>query len=443
MKAGLPLVWLVSVLLLGTETGCAPTHTLAGEVPAASEPLHFPVLMQGKVGYIDQSGRIVIDPQFEPLTPGDGVYAPAGGWGIGERYCRWACDFFEGRCVVHRHGRLAYIDTHGRLITPFAFTSASHFNGGVARVEKDEKWGLIDRNGSWITQPRFDRIDRFTGETADAKVNGTRCFLNRQGQVLEYRRSRPYRPPLAVAGVTLVKGGPGKEGMVAADGRSVLEPQFDEIRWLRCKKGGGFNHRFPSSVPRYEYDEMIFPFLGSGLAAAKRDGKWGLVTGAGKVLLAPEFDDIDEVFCEGRCVFKKNDRFGYIDTTGAVVVPPQFEAAGQFVGSIARAVTPRGWAFVTRGGDFVVHPSLNEYQPGQLVVSEGMAIVLCRNNKIGYVDATGRMAIVPRFDAAEPFRHGLARVNLGGRYRIDGEYWHGGKWGYISKAGKWIWEPTN
>jgi len=443
--AGIFLTFAVFMSLFGSEVGRAAGHDQAGKDPAETERPLSPVLVDGKVGYINQAGRIVIEPQFEPLRlHGSGVYAPTAGWGIWERYCHWACDFFEGRSVVHKEGRLAYIDTNGQLVTPFAFTRASHFDRGVASVQQGDKCGLIDRDGNWIAPPRFDWIRPFVRETAEAKLNGRHCLIDKRGTVLKYRRPSMYYPPLTVAGISLARGVTGKWGLTDAEGRFVLEPQFDDIRWLRCLTGARFDHKHPVLVgTTYEYSDVFFPSIGGGLAAVRRDGEYGLVTDAGKVLVPPRFDEIDGCFCEGRGLIKQNGKYGYVDPTGKIVIPAQFEYAERFLGNIARVKTSRGWGFITRNGRLVVHPSLDKHQPGELVVSEGRTAVWGSNKKIGYVDTQGRMIIEPQFDAAEPFRYGLARVNLGGRYLIDREYWHGGKWGYIDKTGKWIWTPTN
>jgi hypothetical protein len=52
------------------------------------------------------------------------------------------------------------------------------------------------------------------------------------------------------------------------------------------------------------------------------------------------------------------------------------------------------------------------------------------NDKLGFIDKTGKMIIEPKFDDAEPFSEGLAKIYVGKRY------------GYIDKTGKYVWEPT-
>jgi hypothetical protein len=77
--------------------------------------------------------------------------------------------------------------------------------------------------------------------------------------------------------------------------------------------------------------------------------------------------------------------------------------------------------------------------------SEGLAAVSI-NDKWGYINKNGEFLIEPRFNEALPFTDGLAFVKVGG-YDADavndvvGGFEAEGKWGYINKAGSYIWSP--
>lgn len=89
-------------------------------------------------------------------------------------------------------------------------------------------------------------------------------------------------------------------------------------------------------------------------------------------------------------VAQKN-KWGYMDKTGKVIIPLQFEKADFF--------------------------------------SEGLAPVKI-DGKVGYINETGAMAISPLFDDGAEFIDGIAAVKVGSR------------WGYIDRTGKFIWEPS-
>ena len=87
----------------------------------------------------------------------------------------------------------------------------------------------------------------------------------------------------------------------------------------------------------------------------------------------------------------QNNKWGYIDATGSVVVEPQFDMAWDFSEGLGR-VRPR------YGG-------------------HGM----------GYINGKGKIVIKPQLDRAHDFSEGLACVVK--------EF--GGKWGYINRKGKY------
>jgi hypothetical protein len=104
-------------------------------------------------------------------------------------------------------------------------------------------------------------------------------------------------------------------------------------------------------------------------------------------------------------------KFGCIDNTGKVVVPPIFESIVPFRSKVTN-VTYKGLArFINRDGVFITPEAFQLAKP----FSEGLAAIW-RDGKWGFIDEYGKMAIPPRFDDAEPFSGGLARVTFEGTF---------------------------
>ena len=77
------------------------------------------VNVDGKFGFIDRAGNIVIDP----------IYTNAGG-------------FFEGLACVQKGGKYGWIDTDGRMVIPFEYVGGVHFADGRAFVWVDGSGGV-------------------------------------------------------------------------------------------------------------------------------------------------------------------------------------------------------------------------------------------------------------------------------------------------------------
>ncbi len=118
-------------------------------------------------GFIDTKGEIVIPNEYSVVS--------------------W---FREGIAAVGKseNGKTlyTYIDKDGDKLTEgFEFEEAKDFQGGVGRVRKNGKFGLIDKFGSPITPYEFDYISEFSDEDgfALAKKNGFDIYLDKEGKL--------------------------------------------------------------------------------------------------------------------------------------------------------------------------------------------------------------------------------------------------------------------
>ena len=87
---------------------------------------------RGQWGYIDKTGRWVIESH--------------GDW--------MGYDFHEGRAEIVSNGKRGFIDRYGRIVVKPAYKEVSKFNNGVARVKVGSAWRYIDPQGNFIKKPK-------------------------------------------------------------------------------------------------------------------------------------------------------------------------------------------------------------------------------------------------------------------------------------------------
>lgn len=129
-------------------------------------------------------------------------------------------------------------------------------------------------------------------------------------------------------------------------------------------------------------------------------------------------------------LFVTNDRggAGYIDRAGKIVIPPRYDAegnqGGDFFEGLALVRKPNGrTVFIDATGA----EAMDGQQAGYSEFSEGLLPEYSpQMKKFGYLDRRGKRVIALQFDAAGPFREGLAHVSTGGRY------------GFIDHTGKTV-----
>lgn len=125
----------------------------------------------GKVGYIDESGAWLINPQF---TVGGNFDAESGmariktgsEWGYTNKEGNvlrvkestvWE-DFADGLAMGKKDGLFGYFNNKGEWIIKPQFDGGRDFKNGYAAVKKGKLWGVVDKTGNWVVEPKFDGI---------------------------------------------------------------------------------------------------------------------------------------------------------------------------------------------------------------------------------------------------------------------------------------------
>src|SRR5947209_13740768 len=103
-----------------------------------------------------------------------------------------------------------------------------------------------------------------------------------------------------------------------------------------------------------------------------------------------------------------NNRTGFIDETGKVVITPRFRFVDDFSEGYAAVGIGGGWAFIDETGKVRIEPRFQLAHD----FSEGLAAVEI-NGKWGYIDKVGKFIIDPQFKEAGQFHNGYARVLIG------------------------------
>jgi len=238
---------------------------------------------------------------------------------------------------------------------PFDFAAAIY--KGSAQVQLDGKWGIAGTDGTLFIPCEYDKISTFDRD---------RAIVDKSGLIYAVDKNNNR---IAVA----------RDGIMDfgnyADNRIPLETDGG---WCR-------------STGEFELGTSIFEDFGmysGGYAAAKTDGKWGVVDLSVRWLIPAEYDEIimDEL---GRCYAQ-----------GAV-----FVRSGDLVYLFSEGV-----------------PGEDTYQDARPFSDEGYAAVK-KDGKWGFIDANGTVMIQFIYEDALSFGQHLAAVK------------QGELWGYISMYG--------
>jgi hypothetical protein len=148
-----------------------------------------------KDGYIDQTGRFAIPPQFDSggeFFEGRALVQQGTRSGYIDKTGRFLEDqsltrreFSEDLAPFRTEGKVGYIDRSGKVVIEARFDAAQGFTEGRAAVCLQGMWGFIDRTGTAVIAPRFERARQFKGEGLALVTEGTRAsYIDPTGAVV-------------------------------------------------------------------------------------------------------------------------------------------------------------------------------------------------------------------------------------------------------------------
>ncbi len=162
-----------------------------------------------------------------------------------------------------------------------------------------ERWGYIDRKGTFKLARHYERAEAFAGGFAAVKLDGQWQQVDKAGSTWPAPPALAYRPMDA-------KGDPALRcDFPDASGRAVIAASFDELG----------------------------PFRGE-LAAARKGELWGYVNAKGRWVIPARFEQA-QAFSEGLAAVRLKGRWGYVDVRGRMAISPRFAEAGNFSQGLA------------------------------------------------------------------------------------------------------------
>lgn len=236
-------------------------------------------------GYMDRTGTIVIEPQF------DYAYAFSGGMGR----------IFSGKLSTYGspdEGLYGFIDATGNIVVHPKYDEATDFsNDGYAAVKKNGKYGIINTSGDVVVDFSYDYIqyrqktntyDAFIGTVNDwgSPDKGTHYIIKADGTIVF---SGDYKYIYAYDGYYEAKKGE-KYALLSLDGSEITGYDFDSLT--------------------SESEDLI---------GFKKGSYYGYIDLKGNVIIEAKYDSVG-AFIDGKAIVEKNDKYSLIDSAGNVLV---------------------------------------------------------------------------------------------------------------------------
>ncbi len=375
-------------------------------------------------GFKDEKGKQIIEPKYEEVL-----------------------HFVNGFAAVKLNDKWGFINSSGKIVIDCKYeNSPSDFSKyGFARVyQNDFGYLFIDTTGSPTNFSRiYDTIQNRAWVDFTAGGMGLidlitreelfKCFCD--GESLEFTSEglmKIYNPDETYIDIS------GREFFIT-NTPNQLEKYRDEkgkIGFYKNKlseQNGAAIYTKEFLPAKYDsiYQVINYGDFGEEWSEISKEGfryvgingKKGLVDSTGKEITPIIYDWIDDSFWGNEIVrISLNKKFGFIDKSGTEIIKPIYSAIGYVSEGLIWVKCNGNFGYINTKGKIIIDTTLNYNKVGGF--KEGMAIVqkeIINPDHIntmyyGFIDKNGKEIISPEYDYAEDFQNGRAVV---GRYLVD------------------------
>ena len=319
----------------------------------------FPIEVNDRIGYIDSSGSIVIEPVFRRaglFSNGLAVAREDGQYGYINKTGEFviqpqfdiAEDFHEGIAAVYINHKLFFIDTLGKKLFNFNCKYTSGFFDGRAIIQiSNGNQGLINKQGKLLLDTIFESIGKFENEVATVNTpssDSTRYgVIDTNGHFIvplgKYYIIRDYKNGYAYVQISrnygLFDGSNGIGGFINKTGNLLFSVKMKENEYMNEVVSEGLAAiAFSKEISTASYD------------VSGPQSYYGYVDLSGKLVFKDTAFENAYEFHSGRAFIKDfNDRYRIIDRKGKYITNVTYRDVygSEFDKGIAFVQDSTGW----------------------------------------------------------------------------------------------------
>jgi len=183
-----------------------------------------------------------------------------------------------------------------------------------------------------------------------------------------------------------------------------------------------------------KHHRKCYPFSKDGISVILDKEQFAFLTTSGEILETDvkHFNLIRSMgiqgFHNGLVAIRVNNKWGYLDTLGTLVIPLKYDFVSVFNGGYAVAIAHGTKYVINTFGEETPIEESNIYVIKRF--SEGLAIYCNNARKYGFINTKGKVLITPQFKSVGYFVNGLAWARN-----------FQNKIGYIDTTGVWVISP--
>jgi|GEM_PF-2018185 len=395
----------------------------------------YPLTMvkkDGRIGFIDSSYTEVVAPVYE------------------------MCESFFASDLklvrVFRDGKWGYINKHGKEVIPCQFEDSENFGrDGYALVQfKDERfcidtlgnrieacdhvvqwrktngnivnrgyvYGLVNNQGMVVIPVIYDQLYKMPNEKFyRISRNKLLGIANEKGDFLlpcEYEEIGQFWRDKNIATIrrdTMF-------GVIDSNFKIIIPCEYELIQFdltgnLICKKNGLFglmdlyaNILIPALYQQFNgFRQIMYTKDPNPYSMVMRDSLYGYINLKGTEVIPCKYKHLGYEIHNNRVFYQENNKYGFLDTTGKVVVAPVYDRVFDFIIDVTAVQKGEKWALINDNGKLVT-----EFIYDMIVGHtwhDQQFVVVYQNKKCGVIDKKGRLVLPIEYEAIHDFSQAI------------------------------------
>lgn len=315
------------------------------------------------------NNRIIEVNEIEKISDDYLRVAYKGEFGIVDKNLNWILpleydylDYNKEYVIVAKEGVIEVYDKEFKKLEIENNTRVILGIGKYLYSVKNNKLGVIDKNGKVIITPKYDNFLK----------------LNDRDIMIGYEDGKSY----------LINLETKKEKLV--DYENFGEESEGMILTLKDRKLGYIDIEGNEIIPN-KYEAAFKVQMGSKYLQVKENEKWMLVNKKGEVYKELPYDDLGE-YKDGYILVVSNNKLGYIDDEGNEKIVPQFIYATSFKNGYAVVGEESGFGVINKENEKVIPLIYDEVEIKDNYVYVKM------DNKRGILDLNGHEILPVIYD---------------------------------------------
>jgi len=313
-----------------------------GQTNESIKPKGFFLIKEfGKYGYINSEGQTVIKCQFDYAEP-----------------------FREGLAGVLIDSTWGFIDTTGKIVIEPKFIGVSQFYEGLSKVIIQKgtiiQDAFIRKDGKIAFVTPYEYVGMFSNGRATVTIKNEVCVIDKTGQIV-LNTHFPFGGGMFQDGILKVWS---RDSTKYFDTNGNVIASFPEMGFGDFSEGlakviSGDKRFYIDKTGKPKIDlkqnELTYFEFSEGFAMAVLGGidpRYGFIDTTGNIVIPIMYHDLHD-FSEGLAAFRDTGSWGFIDKQGKVVIKPQFEYVEGFTNGLCKVKQNRQSGFINRKGEFV------------------------------------------------------------------------------------------